>query len=101
MRLCSMRAPSSTWTSWKCTVRSSVAEWTFTGTSTPPKAIVPFQIERSAMSGGYPGARVELTRRGRPADKDRARRCRAHEDESSGDQPAQHRERDADQPVPG
>jgi hypothetical protein len=31
-----------------------VAEWTFTGTNTPPKAIVPFQMERSAMASGYP-----------------------------------------------
>src|SRR3954470_19010676 len=50
-----MRAPSSTWTSWKWTVLSSVAEWTLTGTNTPPKAIVPFHIERSlAMAPGYP-----------------------------------------------
>src|SRR3954470_13144732 len=50
-----MRAPSSTWTSWKWTVLSSVAEWTLTGTNTPPKAIVPFHIERSlAMARGYP-----------------------------------------------
>src|SRR3954464_4655636 len=52
-----MRAPSSTCTSWKWTVWSSVAEWTFTGTKTPPKAIVPFQIERSlATPWGYPRA---------------------------------------------
>ena len=56
IRLCSMRAPSSTWTSWKCTVRSSVAECTLTGTKTPAKAIVPFQIERSATPPAYPVA---------------------------------------------
>src|SRR3954451_21671087 len=55
MRRCSMRLPSSRWTSWKCTVLDSVAEYTFTGTGTRPKAIVPFQIERGAMvQGRYP-----------------------------------------------
>src|SRR3954451_5028192 len=59
MRLCSMRASSSTWTSWKWTVLSSVAEWTFTGTKTPAKEIVPFQIERRAMCLRYPRMRTE------------------------------------------
>src|SRR4051812_39065008 len=50
-----MRAPSSTCTSWKWTVLSSVAECTFTGTKTPPNAIVPFHMERSfATPLGYP-----------------------------------------------
>jgi hypothetical protein len=57
IRLCSIRAPSSRCTSWKWTDRSSVAEWTLTGTKTPAKAIVPFQIERSAMTRGYPAGR--------------------------------------------
>src|SRR4051812_2531958 len=46
MRRCSTRLPSFSCTSWKCTVLDSVAEYTFTGTVSSPKAIVPFQIER-------------------------------------------------------
>jgi hypothetical protein len=56
IRVCSVRAPASTWTSWKCTPRSSVAECTFTGTNTPPNATVPFQIDRSATPREYPVA---------------------------------------------
>ena len=56
IRLCSMRAPSETCTSWKLTLLDSVAEYSFTGTCASPKLIVPFQIDL----GGYslPAARA-------------------------------------------
>src|ERR1700742_4078767 len=54
MRRCSIRPPSVTCTSWKCTVLDSVAVNTFTGTVTRPKAMVPFQSERGATATHYP-----------------------------------------------
>ncbi len=59
-RRCSMRAPSSRWTSRKETVFDSVAVCSFTGTVISPKAIVPFQIDR-AMPSAYPVARPRVT----------------------------------------
>ena len=55
IRLCSMRAPSETCTSWKLTLLDSVAEYSFTGTCASPKLIVPFQIDLG-MGIGYPPA---------------------------------------------
>src|SRR3954447_11983109 len=54
IRRCSIRAPSLRWTWWKWMLLDSVAENTFTGTVTSPKTIVPFQIERGAMSVWLP-----------------------------------------------
>src|SRR3954454_7513683 len=50
MRRCSMRLPSASCTSWKCTVLDSVAEKTLIGTVTSPNAIVPFQIDLGAIA---------------------------------------------------
>src|ERR1044071_9830745 len=62
IRRCSIRLPSLAWTSWKCTVLDSVAEYTLTGTATRPNVIVPFQIERG-MSHLYPFGSVHQHRR--------------------------------------
>ena len=58
---CARSAPRRPWTSWKCTDRSSVAEWTLIGTNTPANATVPFQIERGAHGGGLPASWPEVT----------------------------------------
>src|SRR3954453_5983666 len=61
MRRCSIRLPSVTWTSWKCTVFDPVAVNTFTGTVTRPKAMVPFQSERGATPERLPSGDRLLT----------------------------------------
>ncbi len=53
IRFWRIRAPSFSWTWWKWTLLSSIAECTLIGTAIRPKVIVPFQIERG-MGVGYP-----------------------------------------------
>jgi hypothetical protein len=53
-RRCSTFAPSLACTSLKCTVFDSIAEYSLIGTFTRPNVIVPFQIERGAMTPQYP-----------------------------------------------
>src|SRR4051794_24993557 len=81
-----MRAPSASWTSWKCTVLLCVAEYSFTGTLTSPKVTVPFHSERAmpcplpvrarAHAGGAGSLPADRRRRGTAAG---ARSSRAHE----------------------